>query len=161
MIPSGVGTPPRNTRNRGEAPLLGGPKHCEFNLRQYISSRYIFFFNTTPKTSFVTKHFFFCWTITIHGQMIKSGELWTGVNCLGLRLILLKKFCFRWSGSLMRGPRLQPSPPLSSLLWFKQLTFDNIPNGKFRISHISYSKCKKNNVSDACNRSRKREPKYF
>jgi len=35
------------------------------------------------------------------------------------------------------------------------LTFVSIPNGKFRISHISYckNKCKKNNGNDVCNQS--------
>jgi len=48
---------PRNTRNRGEAPHLGGPtfgtpKYCDFNLRQLYINFIIIFFLTQPKTSF-------------------------------------------------------------------------------------------------------------
>jgi len=58
---------------------------------------FIVFFSITYKYNqkhrLVTKHFFFCWTITIQGQ-IKSDWFRTKVNCLSLRLILLKKFLF-------------------------------------------------------------------
>jgi len=84
---SGVGPLSQYSQTRGPrilyAPLLEASKFCKFNLRKYINSIINYFFFKQPKTSFVT----------IQGQ-IKSGGLWTRVNCLGLRLILLKKLLF-------------------------------------------------------------------